>query len=140
MWFSLRGRLIEMIKKSGHMESGFKETCVARLNQVLYAHGFTDGAFEDDPEGLQYLRRAIHHAGRDYRIEVYDGLVVMHAVNGGYRYECYLREEFASGEAQIEGFARRLDRFLGGGAWEGPDEGDSLVDELIAWLRRFFRR
>lgn len=121
-------------------EAGFTEAAVRRLNQVLSSHGIVDSAFEEDPKDPKLLRRNIRHAGEDFIIAVYDGVLVMESADGRTRYEPLLREEFSSGQAMIEGFVTRLDRFLGGGPWELPDEVDSLVDKLIRSVRRVFRR
>jgi hypothetical protein len=43
-------------------------------------------------------------------------------LSGKYLFESYMSEEFESEEALREGFAARLDRYLGGGEWAGPDE------------------
>ena len=120
------------------MEPGFKETAVKRLNQVLSAHGITEGAFEE--AGPDHLRRFVRHKGEEFVIGVTTGMVVMESRDGRCRYEPQLRQEFSSGQAMIEGFATRLDRLLGGGPWELPDEVDSLVDKLIALGRRVFGR
>lgn len=120
------------------MEPGFKEAAVKRLNQVLYAHGIMEGAFEE--AGPDHLRRVIRHKGEEFAIGVTTGMVVMESRDGRCRCEPQLRQEFSSGQAMIDGFATRLDRLLGGGPWELPDEVDSLVDKLIRLVRRVLGR
>jgi hypothetical protein len=57
----------------------------------------------------------------------------------GERYfECYMQEEFVSEQALIEGFAVRLDRYLSGGPWAGPDE-KGLPDVIKEKVSRLFR-
>ena len=118
--------------------SGFKEAAVKRLNQVLHAHGVTEGAFEE--VAPDHLRRVVRLQGKKFVIGVTTGMVVMESTDGRCRYEPLLRQEFSSGQAMIDGFATRLDRLLDGGPWELPDEVDSLVDKLIRLVRRVFGR
>ena len=86
-------------------------------------------------------RRLPHIAGRFefggvvHVIEIYADTAVM--VSGPYIYEVYMKDEFQTEASFIEGFATRLDRYLIGGSWAGPDEHSRFQ---TAWnsLRRLF--
>lgn len=104
---------------------------------MLSKHGYGDVSFDYVVGDLASYTARIDFKGRQHKIEVYEDGPVM--LSGEQLFEPYLREEFDSEEALREGFATRLDRYLGGGEWEGPDE-PSLWESVKLSLRRLFGR
>lgn len=98
----------------------FQESCAARIREVLARHGYDDVSFEYVTNGLPRYVAEIDVQGKPHEIEVYETRPVM--LSGKQLFEPYMPEEFESQESLLDGFATRLDRYLGGGGWEGPDE------------------
>lgn len=98
----------------------FQKSCVARIREVLARRGYGDVHFKYVANGLTYYVAEIDFQGRQHEIEVYEDGPVMHS--GKYLFEPYMHAEFESEGALREGFATRLDRYLGGGDWAGLDE------------------
>ena len=116
------------------MSNEFATKCRDRICRVFLDLGLEPPAFEWREGDLKYLAGEFDREGRKYRIEIYDENVVMH--EGKRYYECYMRGEFRSEEALIEGFAVRLTRLLSGGPWEGHDE--TAVGRVWAYAKRIF--
>jgi hypothetical protein len=114
----------------------FQEACVRSINEVLSKHGSPPGDFEMALSGVERLTRAVRIQGKDYVISVSPDHVLMHSADGRSAYECYLKHELSTPESLISGFASRLDRYIGGGSWAGPDE-EGLLDRILNKLRRF---
>lgn len=114
---------------------GFQGLCGERLSQVMLRHG-RDVSFKHvngDPGPIAVV---FEFDGRTHEIGIYEDTVNMR--EGKSLFECYMTEEFESELALIEGFATRLDRYLSGGPWEGPDE-TGLPDLIKGSVKRFFR-
>lgn len=98
----------------------FQESCVSSIREVLARHGYGDVKFEYVTGDLPCYVAELEFQGNQHEIEVYEDGPVM--LSGKQLFESYMPEEFESEEAFREGFAMRLDRYLGGGDWAGPDE------------------
>ncbi len=89
-------------------------------------------------EGKSWYWSIFRFHGQEYRIEVYDDIVVMHQGEDRY-FECYQTEEFSSDSSLIDGFVGRLESYLRGEPWEGHDEDGRLVKLAKGVMRRFGR-
>jgi hypothetical protein len=104
----------------------FQEICIPRIVGILQGHGIDARLTLGEGSPTWYWTTFLINA-REHRIEIYSDIAVMHQDD---RYfECYMPEEFENGSTLIEGFATRLDRYLSGGPWEGPDE-KGLPDDI----------
>lgn len=115
----------------------FQQSCVERLQEVLATHGYNEVAFEYITRGHPYYLARLDFENRAHEIEVYEDGPVMH--RGEELFEPYMSEEFESEAALREGFATRLDRYLSGGPWEGPDE-PGLWESVRRYVRRLAGR
>jgi hypothetical protein len=104
---------------------------------VLAKQGYGDMGFKYVTNGLPRYVAEIDFQGRPHKIEVYETGPVM--LSGKQLFEAYMPEEFESEEALRESFAMRLDRYLGGGEWEGPDE-PGFWESLKLTFKRLFGR
>lgn len=108
----------------------FLESAQRAVSFVLRRHGIDPDFKTQIHNGKSWLSHSFVRNGQRYRIEIYEDSVVMH--QGDRLFEPYMTQEFESDQAQIQGFCERLDRYLGGGDWEGPNEDGPVI--------RFFRR
>lgn len=120
--------------KGGHE---FQLRCVQRLSEVLAKHDQVNRNFRHFTNGLDRFVATVIVDGRAHEIGVYADSVTMWEDDK--LFECYMPEEFTSESALIEGFATRLDRYLSGGPWEGPDE-KGLLDLIKEKVKALFRR
>lgn len=110
----------------------FMDRAETAVSSVLKTHQIVDSSFiREDGDKTPWRHLTFFWEGEDHRIEIYRDEVVMH--QGDRLFEPYMPREFESNEAQIRGFCERLDRYLSGGDWEGPDE----VGPLGRFLKRF---
>lgn len=114
-----------------------QDSYVERIREVLARHGYGDVPFEYLTNGLPRYVAEIDIQGKPHEIEVYETGPVM--LSGKQLFEPYMREEFQSEEALREGFALRLDRYLGVGEWRGPDE-PGFWQAVKLWFRGLFGR
>ncbi len=98
----------------------YQAACVERLLEVLRRNGYAEVRFEYRSDGLPRYVARFELQGKEHQIEVYDNGPVM--TRGEQLFESYMPREYESEEALREGFAARLDRYLSGGEWAGPDE------------------
>lgn len=66
--------------------------------------------------------------GLGHKIELYGISMVM--LVGDLLFEVYMPAEFKGDQAYVGGFGERLDRYLSGGDWAGPDEAGALERRL----------
>jgi hypothetical protein len=120
--------------------SPFQTASQSLLREVLDRHGVRYEGFNvEDRDKQPWLRAEFHFQELPHRIELSKDMVVMWAGDAEERlFEPYLASEFKSERALAEGFARRLDRYLGGGDWAGPEEL-GLWDSLRSWLQGLLR-
>ena len=106
----------------------FLSAAVARVAQVLRSHGY-EPQFEELSLGSElwlgatFTFRGVPHDVGIHADDRRGNDVNMYA--GEQReqlYECFLRGEYATDEALIESFAKRLDRYLSGQAWDDPTD------------------
>jgi len=119
------------------LSAGFGDKCKDRIIGTFSRLGLTVPVFEPRIGELPYLAGEFVHAGRKYRIEIYDKNVVMH--EGPHYYECYMREEWKSEEGLVSGFVARLERLLSGGTWQGPEEKRTW-DRVVAFVKESIGR
>lgn len=115
----------------------FQASCVERIRGVLAEHGYADVTFVRRTDGRFRWVASFVFQGKRHKIEVYEDGPVM--LCGKQLFEPYQPEEFQDKQALREGFATRLDRYLSGGSWEGPDEA-GVWESLKASLKRIFSR
>lgn len=101
-------------------QTAFQQTCIQRLGEVFSRHDLDAPSFVRGEGSSGWYWATFSLNGQEHRIEVYPDIVVMH--RGESYFECYMDEEWKSEETLVEGFATRLDRYLSGGPWAGPDE------------------
>lgn len=126
-----------MIKVTGVPPKEFQEACIRRVREVLIDHGLQEPLFHCEGGKSVYCSTLFKFRELAHLLEVYEDIVVMH--QGEQYFECYMPEELKSDAALIEGFAARLDRYLSGGPWEGPDE-KGLPDLIKEKVKALFRR
>jgi hypothetical protein len=118
-------------------QTAFQQGCLRRIGEVFARHHLEEPSFIRGEGSSGWYWANFSFNGEEHRIEVYPDIVVMH--RGESYFECYMDEEWKSKEALIEGFATRLDRYLSGGPWAGPDEKglpDSIKERIGQVLRR----
>jgi hypothetical protein len=115
----------------------FQRVCLQRIAEVFSTHHLEEPSFVRGEGSSGWYWATFLFDGQEHRIEVYPDNVVMH--RGESHFECYMDEEWKSEEALIEGFATRLDRYLSGGPWGGPDE-KGLPDLIMERVGRTARR
>lgn len=118
-------------------QTDFQKTCIQRIGEVFSRHHIETPQFVRGEGSSGWYQATFPLNGQEHRIEVYPDIVVMH--RGESYFECYMDEEWKSEDALIEGFATRLDRYLSGGPWAGPDEKglpDILRDKMKTIVRR----
>ena len=115
----------------------FQLSCVALLRRLLEKHGYGAVRFDYFPNDNPRYVAKIDVRGQQHEIEVYQTGPVM--VAGAQLFEPYMPEEFESEAALEQGFATRLERYLDGGAWEGPDEL-GFLGSVVKRLSKFIRR
>lgn len=111
--------------------------CVETLLEVLRRNGYADVRFEYQSDGLPRYVARFEFQGREHQLEVYDSGPVM--TSGAQLFESYMPGEYESEEALREGFAARLNRYLSGGEWAGPDE-PGLWESVKRSLAKSFGR
>ncbi|HKI00414.1 MAG TPA: hypothetical protein VKK31_00395 [Thermoanaerobaculia bacterium] len=119
-------------------QTAFQQACIQRIEEVFSRHHLEAPSFMQGEGSSGWYWATFSLKGQEHRIEVYPDIVVMH--RGESYFECYMDEEWKSEEALIEGFAIRLDRYLSGGSWAGPDEKglpDLIKQKVEKVLRRF---
>lgn len=119
--------------------TSFQRECARRLDETIAEHGLGRPTWSLKTDGRHRLEGHFEFEGKAYRIEIYSDVVVMHQDDDRRYFESYMPEEFRSESSLIEGFASRLDRFLSGGDWAGPDEKGS-AGSIKAGFKRLFRR
>lgn len=112
------------------------EAAIQRLQDVLAEHGYTENAFTYNTEGFPAYITDFAFCDQTHTIAIYENDILMYA--GNQLFECYMREEYKSNSKLIDGFATRLDRYLSGGPWEGPDE-KSLPDAIKEKAQELFK-
>lgn len=115
----------------------FQELAVQRLTEVLVKHGKSEAGFRYVTQGFPHFSTDFDFKGKMHNIAVFVNDVTMYEDDS--LFECYMPEEFKSESALIEGFTNRLDRYLSGGPWEGPDE-KGFLDLIKEKVKTFFRR
>lgn len=115
----------------------FQRACIQKIGEVFSRQGLDAPPFVRGEGSSGWYWATFSLNGQEHRIEVYPDIVVMH--RGESYFECYMDEEWASEEALIQGFATRLDRYLSGGPWAGPDE-KGFPDVLKEKVRKIARR
>jgi hypothetical protein len=118
-------------------QTAFQQACIQRIGEVFSRHHLETPPFIRGEGSAGWYWATFSLEGQEHRIEVYPDIVVMHRDES--YFECYMDEEWKSEEALIEGFATRLDRYLSGGPWAGPDE-KGWPDLLKERVRRIGRR
>lgn len=113
----------------------FQMTAEETIYEVLRRHGI-DCAFLPYGylEGAPSFAASFSCEGQEHRIELYGDSMVMLA--GESLFEVYMPAEFKTERAYVMGFAERLDRYLSGGDWAGPDEAGAVEK----WLRKLWPR
>lgn len=114
----------------------FQELAVKRLTEVLVKHGKAQVGFRYVTQGFPHFSVDIDFQGKVHNIAVFENDLAMYENDS--LFECYMPEEFKSELTLIEGFASRLDRYLSGGPWEGPDEKglpDLIKEKVMALFR-----
>ncbi len=117
----------------------FQETCARRVAEVLSRHGFASTIFVAGEGTSSWYWTAFQFHQKEHRIEIYPKIVVMHQDEDQLYFECYMNDEFESEAALIKGFSTRLDRYLGGGTWEGPEE-KGFLEVVKGKIERLFGR
>ena len=117
--------------------TAFQKGCIQRIQEVFSRHALDAPSFVPGEGSSGWYWATFSRNGQEHRIEVYPDIVVMH--RGESYFECYMDEEWTSEEALIQGFATRLDRYLSGGPWAGPDE-KGFPDALKEKVRKIARR
>jgi hypothetical protein len=119
--------------------SYFQMECRDLLEGILRRHAIQNDGFAIQGCENVWLRADFQFRGRPHRIELSHDMVVMWAgENTEQLFEPYMSAEFKTDRTLAEGFAARLDRYLGGGEWAGPDEG-GIWELLRSKLRRLIR-
>ena len=118
-------------------QTDFQKDCIQRIGEVFSRHHLEPPTFVRGEGSSGWYWAIFSLNAQEHRIEVYPNIVVMH--RGESYFECYMDEEWKSEEALIEGFATRLDRYLSGGSWAGPDE-KGLPDVIKNKVRGIVRK
>jgi hypothetical protein len=119
--------------------SFFQLHCVDHVRSVLARNGISYSGFEVEGESDPWVKAEFSFQGKPHLVQITSDMVVMWAgENAEDLYEPYMSSEFKTGRALIEGFANRLDRYLGGGPWAGPDE-PGFLDFLWSGIKRVLR-
>jgi len=112
----------------------FQKVAKKAIVDVLRERGIPQAFMEaEDADGKPWMSCVFQWSGREYEIEIFQDSVVM--TSGKELFEPYMPREFSSADAQIIGFTTRLDRYLSGGDWEGPDE-EGFVERCLKAFRR----
>ena len=120
--------------------SFFQIHCVEYLLRVLQQHDIHFSDFLVKNGGELWISSEFMFKEKKHLLQISGDHVVMWAGEQAEElFEPYLSSEFKTDRAMIEGFSSRLDRYLGGGDWAGPDE-PTLPEMVRNWFRKLFRR
>lgn len=116
----------------------FQRLAVERITAVLAAHGIPMRPFTRIAADSRWLATDFEFRGQKHELLVAHDDAQMDV--GAARYENYAYVGDQSDESVVEEFVTRLDRYLGGGAWEGPPEPEGLWRYLLRRLRGGVRK
>lgn len=113
----------------------FQKKAMERVDGLLAQYGYPipEWTFKGGKKSVVYAEVDIKDEA--FMIEAWEDCVQMEADEGRRLYEIYLPEEFESKQSELEYFLIRLDRFLRGGPWAGPDE-TGFLESCQAFLKR----
>lgn len=117
--------------------NSFQQRAIERIGGILGEHHVRYSEFAPKVGGQVVFWTSFMFEGQEHVLAIFEGSINMQ--QGKNLYESYMPDEFKSAEDLIEGFAQRLDRYLGGGAWQGTHE-KSAVGRLASQVRKVLRR
>jgi hypothetical protein len=120
----------------GGLPNSFQQACARRVISVLSTHGINAPVLHYQRGAKEAFWLEFTLRGEECVLAIYEDEVNM--FHGKALLEPYMHAEFRTDETLIEGFASRLDRYLGGGPWAGPEE-KSFSQAVQSKIANFLR-